>query len=313
MGPEHSGSPVGKSVAMRRSVNVLAPLGAASLWGGMYVVSKWGFQSIPPATLAFLRVLLGAVTLLLILGPTARSRSFSRAEWRSFGILAVWIAVTLLTQFVGTDLTNASQGSLLTVLTPVFTLLLGILLLGESLSVRKIGGIALAAVGTILVMAGQYDLTAIGVGNVVGIGALLVASFGWAAYTVYGTPLVRRYSALETATYSTVLATPIMALAAGIELWSLGRGFTSLPTSPGVIAAVAYLGIASTALAWYLWYRGVKHLEAGVVAAFFFVQPVVGSILGVAFLGESLGPLFLLGGTVMAGGVYLASTTPTEV
>lgn len=291
----------------------LGPLLAATFWGGMYVVSKWGFATIPPVTLAFLRVILGAVTLFAFLRFTKPHRQFSRAEWRSFTILGVWIAVTLLTQFVGTDLTNASQGSLLTVLTPVFTLLLGIALLGESLSGRKIGGIVLAAVGTVLVIAGQYDLTTIAAGNLLGIVWLLVASFGWAAYTVYGTPLVRRYSALETATYSTIIATPIMALAAVFELVSLGIDPTSIPLSPGIVGAVLYLGVGSTALAWYLWYRGVKHLEAGVVAAFFFIQPVVGSILGVAFLDETLGTLFLVGGAVMAGGVYLASTATASV
>lgn len=298
---------------MARGGEAAAPLGAAALWGGMYVVSKWGFETIPPVTLAFLRVLLGAVTLLLILGLTHPRRTFSRPEWRSFAILAVWIAITLLTQFVGTDLTNASQGSLLTVLTPVFTLVLGIVLLDEAISKRKIGGIALAAIGTLLVIGGQYDLRAIGAGNLVGILGLLVASFGWAAYTVYGTPLVRRYSPLETATYSTLLAIPILAVASGIELLALGRTPTAIPITPEIVAAVLYLGVMSTAVAWYLWYRGVEHLEAGVVAAFFFVQPVVGSILGVLFLGETLGPLFLLGGTVMAGGVYLASTATTEV
>ncbi len=298
---------------MGRGGEAAAPLGAAALWGGMYVVSKWGFQTIPPVTLAFLRVLLGAVTLVLILRLTRPRRTFSRAEWRSFAILAVWIAITLLTQFVGTDLTNASQGSLLTVLTPVFTLVLGIILLDESLSGRKIGGIVLAAIGTLLVIAGQYDLRAIGAGNLLGIIGLLVASFGWAAYTVYGTPLVRRYSPLETATYSTVLAIPILGLAAGFELLSLGRSPASVPVTPGIIGAVLYLGVGSTALAWYLWYRGVEHLEAGVVAAFFFVQPVVGSLLGVLFLEETLGPLFLVGGAVMAGGVYLASTATTDV
>lgn len=293
---------------MSRRVDSLAPLAAAGLWGGMYVVSKWGFAAIPPVTLAFLRVLVGGSTLLVILRFTRPGLTLPWGEWRAFGGLALWIAVTLLTQFVGTDLTNASQGSLLTVLTPVFTLLLGIGLLGESLSGRKIGGIALAAVGTLLVIAGQYDLATIGAGNVLGIGWLLVASFGWAAYTVYGTPLVRRYSPLETATYSTVIAMPMMAVAAALELWQLGVDPMQLPTTPGVIGAVLYLGIGSTALAWYLWYRGVENLEAGVVAAFFFVQPVVGSALGVVFLGESLGPMFVIGGIVMAGGVYVAST-----
>ncbi|MFB6125050.1 MAG: DMT family transporter [Halanaeroarchaeum sp.] len=284
------------------------PLAAAGLWGGMYVVSKWGFASVPPATLAFLRVLVGGLTLLAVVSLGGERRSFSRAEHRRFAVLGLWVALTLVTQFVGTDLTNASQGSLLTVLTPVFTLLLGIAVLGEGLSGRKVGGMGLATLGTGVVLWGQYDLTAIGAANALGVGALLLASLGWAAYTVWGTPLVRRYSALETATYSTLWAVPLLGVAAGAELWSLGRSPLTLPATLPVLGAVVYLGVFSTAAAWYLWYRGVRSLEAGVVAVFFFVQPVVGSVLGTLFLGETLGPGFLLGGAVMGAGVYLAST-----
>lgn len=293
---------------MSRRGEALAPLAAAALWGGMYVVSKWGFASIPPATLAFLRVALGAGTLLVVVRVVGPTRTFSRGEHGRFVLLGFWVAVTLLTQFVGTDLTNASQGSLLTVLTPVFTLVLGIVLLGESITARKIGGMAIAAFGTVLVLTGQYDLSQLGEGSAIGITALLLASFGWAAYTVWGTPLVRRYSALETATYSTVWAVPLLAVFSAWELWSLGLSPLDLPTTVPVIAAIFYLGVVSTAAAWYLWYRGVETLEAGVVAVFFFAQPLVGSLLGMVFLGEVLGPTFAVGGIVMATGIYLVST-----
>lgn len=298
---------------MARRYEALAPLAAAALWGGMYVVSKWGFSSIPPATLAFLRVALGALTLLVIVRVQRPARSFSRSDHRWFAVLGVWVSVTLLTQFVGTDLTNASQGSLLTVLTPVFTLLLGIAVLDERITARKVGGMAIAVVGTVTVLAGQYDLTRLGGGSAIGIAALLAASLGWAAYTVWGTPLVRRYSALETATYSTLWAVPLLAIAAGVELWTLGRSPLALPTTLPVLGAVVYLGVLSTAAAWYLWYRGVETLEAGVVAVFFFAQPAVGALLGTVFLGESLGPTFVVGGSVMAIGIYVVTTSDTAV
>ncbi|MFB6070293.1 MAG: DMT family transporter [Halanaeroarchaeum sp.] len=297
---------------MSRSAEAAGPLAAAALWGGMYVVSKWGFASIPPATLAFLRVFLGAAALVVVVRASGRTRSFARGEHARFALLGGWVALTLLTQFVGTDLTTASQGSLLTVLTPVFTLALGVVVLGEGLDARKLGGMALATVGTTVVLWGRYDLTTLGTGNALGIVALLVASFGWAAYTVWGTPLVRRYSALETATYSTVWAVPLLAVASTVELWALGVSPLSLPVTVPVVAAVVYLGVLSTAAAWYLWYRGVRTLEAGVVAVFFFVQPLVGAALGSALLGETLGPGFAVGGAIMAVGVYLASTARTD-
>ncbi|MFC7166320.1 DMT family transporter [Halospeciosus flavus] len=292
---------------MRRDAAALGPPTAAVLWGGMYVVSKWGFGAIPPVTLAFLRVLLGGATLYAVVSIVSPERDFSTSERRRFAGLGVLVALTLVTQFVGTDLTNASQGSLLTVLTPVFTLLLGATVLGESLTARKVGGMALAAVGTLVVAAGSYDLSSLGAGNALGLASLLVAGAAWAAFTVYGAPLVRRYSALEAATYGTLLSVPILGVLAAVELWTLGISPLALPTSLPVLGAVAYLGVASTAAAWYCWYAGVERYEAGTVAGFFFFQPVVGAALGALFLGESLGPLFLVGGGVIAVGVYLSS------
>jgi drug/metabolite transporter (DMT)-like permease len=285
------------------------PLLASALWGGMYVVSKWGFAAVPPVTLTFLRLAVGAVTLLVVVRLTRPRRAFSPSERRRFVGLGALVGLTLVAQFVGTDLTNASQGSLLTVLTPVFTLALGVVVLGESLTRRKASGMTLAAVGTLVVVGGQSDLSGLATGNLVGVAALLVGSLGWAGYTVFGASLVRRYSAVEAATYSTLAAVPLVGLLVPVELFVLDAPLTSSPT-PALAAAVVYLGVLSTAAAWVAWYAGLDHADAGTVAVFFFAQPVVGSLLGATLLDERLGAGFLLGGGVMALGVYLVSAAP---
>nr|WP_233752172.1 MULTISPECIES: EamA family transporter [Halostella] len=285
-----------------------APAAAAGLWGGMYVVSKWGFSHVPPVTLAFLRVSLAAVALLVIVRVSKPARSFSRRDWLDFLHLGVWVAVTLVTQFVGTDLTNASQGSLLTVLTPVFTLALGVAFQSERLTGRKAGGMALAAAGTVLVLSGQYDLTRVADGSLAGVALLLLASLGWAAYTVGGKRLVRTYSALETATYSTLFSVPLIGVLVPAEALLTDATPTAVPLTAGVVGAVLYLGLLSTAAAWYLWYKGLEFADAGTVAVFFFVQPLVGAALGATLLGESLGPWFVGGGAAMAAGVYAVTT-----
>ncbi len=274
----------------------------------MYVVSKWGFDAIPPVTLAFFRVLVGAAVLLTVVRLVYPSRSFTRADWHGFGVLAVWVALTLVTQFVGTDLTTASEGGLITVLTPVFTLALGAAVLGEAVTWRKLVGMTLAFAGTVVVLAARYDLDATGAGSAAGIGLLVIASLGWAVYTVWGKPLIRRYSALETATYSTVLSVPLLLPLVPVELYLREFPLSTIPVTPGVVGAILYLGVASTALAWYLWYKGVEYVDAGTVAVYFFAQPAVAALLGAALLGESLGPGFGAGAVVMAIGIYLVST-----
>lgn len=292
----------------------------------MYVVSRWGFDAIPPVTLAFLRVALGGAVLLLAVRLQGPTRSFAREEWSRFALLGVWVAVTLATQFLGTALTTASQGSLLTVLTPVFTLALGVALLDESLSRAKVVGTGLALLGTLVVVSATTDLGTLGggvsgslgggslAGTDAGLGilSLLAASLGWALYTVQGAPLVRRYGALTTATYSTLFAVPLLAVGAGIEVLATGVDLGAIRWTPALLAAVGYLGVASTALAWYLWYKGLEYVDSGTVAVFFFAQPVVGTVLGVLLLDEQTGPGFLLGGAVMAVGIYVVSSARDE-
>jgi len=284
----------------------LAPLAAAALWGGMYVVSKWGFTLVPPVTLGFLRVALGAGALWLVVagrggpGPT-------REEWPTFAALGGWVTLTVATQFVGTELTNASQGSLLTVLTPVFTVALGALVLGERVTATKAAGMAVAGIGTAVVIAGQYEIASIAAGNLVGVALLLVGSAGWAGYTVWGLRAVRRHGALRAATYSSLASVPMLGVAAAVELWYVGLSPADLPVTLESAGAVLYLGLASTAAAWFLWYKGLEYVSAGTVAVFFFAQPAVGAALGAALLGEALGSGFLAGGALMAVGIWIVS------
>jgi drug/metabolite transporter (DMT)-like permease len=276
----------------------------------MYVVSKWGFAVVPPLTLGFLRVALGGIVLYAVVRASSDVR-VDPADYLQFAVLGVWVAATIATQFVGTELTNASQGSLLTILTPVFTVGLGAAVLGERVGARRAVGVAIAVVGTLLVIAGQYDLRALVAGTdaagAAGLSLLVVASFCWAGYTVWGVPVIRRYSGLTAATYSCLWSAALLAPLSAAELYLAQPPLAEL-LAPRALFVVLYLGLAATAAAWVLWYRGLETLPAGTVAVFFFAQPVVGAALGAAFLGEAIGPMFAFGGVVMAAGVWLVST-----
>jgi drug/metabolite transporter (DMT)-like permease len=58
----------------------------------------------------------------------------------------------------------------------------------------------------------------------------------------------------------------------------------------------------------FLWNYAFAELPAAVASLTFFAQPVVGSLLGWAFLKESITPLFLLGGVMIAIGLVTCST-----
>jgi drug/metabolite transporter (DMT)-like permease len=309
---ERSSAPNLTNAGRLQGSAALAPLGAASLWGGMYVVSRASFSTIPPITLGLLRLLIGGSALWLALrwqrrreSLASKSAGFSPAERRRLPLLGLCIAATIITQFIGTSWSSAHDGALLTTITPLFIVPLAWLLLGERPGWRVIGGTLIALIGVVLIVgaAGQAGAKAPADSLLWGDALLILSAFFWALFTVLGTPLVRKHAALVVTTYGTLWS---LVFFSPLALWEISHYPPQL-FSAGALASILYLGLGATALAWFLWYRGVERLPAGVAAIFFFAQPLVGGLLSALLLGERLGAGFWLGGAVLAAGVLLTS------
>lgn len=287
---------------------VLDLLAAAALWGGMYVVSAATFEAIPPLTLGVIRLVIGVV----VLAAVFRGRlGLAAAPKGRIVVAGAIVAVTMVMQFVGTSLTGGAEGALLTTTTPAFVLVFGVLLEGER--VRRISW-----AGCVVALAGVAVLAtrSAGFGGLAGVQAvlpggltlprallgdlLLVASAAtWALFSSVGRPLVAAVGAFRAILGASVVAVVLLVPFIPLEL----AGRTLPPITPLTAAAVLYLGIGATAIAWSLWYRGYAATPPAVAAAAFFAQPVVGAILGVLVLGEVLGPAFLAGAALIAVGV----------
>ncbi|MCL6429612.1 MAG: DMT family transporter [Anaerolineae bacterium] len=287
----------------RRALWASFPLLASAAWGVMYVVSKQSFAQVPPITLCLIRILLGGGALAAL--SLARGEPLPKAaDRRGLLGLGLIVAVALGTQYLGTDLATASQAALITTLTPAFTLLLAWVVGGERLAARTVLGSAAALAGVLLIIAPQLEGLAGGSWRAAAGSLLLLgASFAWGLYTVAGKPLVRRLGALYTTTYSTLASAPFFALLIPLELRARPMG----SVTPGLAAAVLYLSFGATALAWYLWNKGIEYADASLVAIFFFAQPVVGALLGWLVLHEALGWRFVVGGLVVAAGIVYVS------
>jgi drug/metabolite transporter (DMT)-like permease len=274
----------------------LAALGAAGLWGGMYVVSKDTFSEIPPLTLAALRITLGGIVLSAVLAARGRLR------WpgdRRLLLAGALLAGTLVAQFLGTHLATASEGALLTTTTPLFIVPLAWAFLGERPAVLTVIGILAGGAGVALAVSGGLSFSRSPWGPIL----LLVSAAGWAGYTIASARPARERGPLIAVTWATLVAIPMVAL---VALTEVGRWDAAAYRDPATLAAIAYLGIAASAGAWYLWNRGVAGLPAAVAGAFFFVQPIVGGLLARALLGERLGWPFVAGGLLIMVGVLLA-------
>jgi len=283
-------------------IGIIFGLTAAAIWGGMYVVSKVVLEVIPPFALLSLRLLLGAFTLGIIVIWKRYPRLTTRQLLEVLGVGFIGFGISLGFQFTGTHLSNASNGALVTSATPAFVVPFAAWLLGEKLTTRRFWALALATMGVLAVLDPRSaDLSSrLFVGNLSLVGAALT----WALYSVLVRRVTRSLPVIQ-ATLFFFLGGLILSLpAAALELQ-----FTPIGTiTPGVVAGVLYLGIISTALAMFLWNQAFASLEASVAALTFFAQPVVGAGLGALLLSEQLSFLFLIGGLLIAAGLWLAAS-----
>ena len=286
-------------MASRRALGVLAGLGAAAIWGGMYVVSKYVLDHVPPFTLVWLRLAIGTAALAaVVLAVRSGPRPLGG---RDIGLMAVLGAVGMLgsmnAQFLGTRLSTAANGALITSATPAFMVLFAWPILGERPTHRRVVGLLAATAGvvaTIVLDPSFGGLDGAGLGNLL----LVVAALTWALYSVMAGRAARRHPALLTTLYATGFG----------ALFTLPLVDLDFPPPPAPVwLGVLYLGVVSTAVAFYLWNRSIQLLGAGLPAVLFFAQPIVGGTLGALLLGERLGPGFFVGGGLIVIGVLVTA------
>src|SRR5439155_1192897 len=133
-----------------RLLGILAGFGAAAIWGGMYVVSKYVLGFVPPLTLVLARLVVGALTLGLIALLSGQSR-VGRRDLPLLALLGlVGLCVSMVAQFAGTRLSTAANGALITSATPAFLVLFAWPILGERLTLARVLGLLLATAGVVV-------------------------------------------------------------------------------------------------------------------------------------------------------------------
>jgi len=279
---------------------MLSGIAAASIWGGMYVVSKIVLEVIPPFTLLTYRLLLGILTLGIVILLKGKTRVNGKQFWQILGVGFVGYGISLGFQFTGTKLSTASNGALVTSATPVFVIFFAWILLREKITLKLLFALLISTMGVLAVIDPRNAEISPSLfwGNL----SLLAAALTWALYSVLVRKVTRSNDVLTVSLITFIGGLPLTIPASLWESVSIGIGTVTL----GVIGGVLFIGVISTALAMFLWNYAFATLDAGVASLTFFAQPLVGTLLGWAFLREQITPLFMLGGLMIGVGLVLS-------
>ncbi len=278
-------------------------MAAAAIWGGMYVVSKIVLDFIPPFSLISLRLLIGIAVLWVIIKFQGGTGFSWKQKLHAISVGCIGYGVSLGFQFIGTHLSTASNGSLVTSATPAFVLLFAFWLLKERITWKRLAALAVSSVGVLLVI----DLRTASLSPDLFLGnlSLVVAALTWALYSVMVRKVTQNLAVLPATMIFFVGGLLVSIPASYLELRNIPIGSLTF----GILLGVLYLGVISTAGAMYLWNMSFSLLEANTASLTFFAQPIVGSALGAIFLGEQLSLMFYLGGMCIGFGIWLAASS----
>lgn len=273
------------------------------IWGSTFIATKAAVAGIPPLTLAFVRFAIGA----LILTPVAARnhglrRLFATVPLGRVALLA-FAGVALFTAAFNYSLMygSAMQGALIYALTPAAVAIAAVIGLGETLSRRRLAGIALSIAGAAVVVT-QVRGVAGSPRPLLGAALMVVAVVAWAIYTVIAKGISGADQTSATAVMF-ILATAMLLPFAAVELalvpWPS-------PTLRAILATL-FLGVVASGLAYVAYNYALQVLEASVVGAFVNLDPIVGVLLAFMLLGERLTPLQIAGTVAVLSGMWLAA------
>lgn len=284
---------------LKKYIGPICLASAAIIWGGMYVVSKVVLTVIPPLELVWLRYIVALVSLVTMSAVTHQSWRIQRKHLPL--ILAIGVigyVISIWTQFVGTKLSSAQMGAMITSATPAFMVIFAGLLLKEKITFRKGLSTFLATIG-VLCIVGIGDLgKAYQLGGIV----LGIAALSWALMSVLIKRIPSNYSQLVVTTYAIFIATVIIT---PFVVSQIDRDQIHTLLQPAIFSGILYLGVVSTAVAFFLWNKGLQMVDAARGGLYFFFQPMAGTLLGWFFLGEHVGMLFWIGSVLILSGVLL--------
>jgi drug/metabolite transporter (DMT)-like permease len=293
-----------------RTAAILEGLFAVLVWGASFIATKVALADASPVTVVWLRFAMGVAVLGVATMARRQLAVVPARELPTFALLGL-IGITLHQWLQSNALvtSRASTSGWIIATTPIFMAVLARLVLRETLSLPRIAGIALAALGVLLVVSKDDPATLLaGRFGAPGDVLILLSAPNWAVFSVLSRGALRRHPATRMMFYVMTIGW----LFTSVLLFT-GPGFSEFGRiTPRGWAALAFLGIACSGLAYIAWYDALQHMPASQVGALLYLEPLVAMTVAAVVLSEPILFSTVVGGGVILLGVWLVNRRPDE-
>ena len=277
---------------------------AMLFWAGNSVVGRAVNADIPPIGLAFWRWVAAAVLIAPLAWPHVR-RDWD--ELKRHRVLLAFMALLGLAGFnallyTALHTTTAINTVLLQSATPPLIFLCSFALYRERPNLWQVAGLVVALAGVAVIVSLGHPMALLSLQLNVGDGLMLIAVAGYALYSA----LLRHKPKVHPLSFlAATCALSVLVLAPLYVAEHLGGH--EMPVDAPTLAALAYVAIFPSILAYLFFNRGVELLGANRAGQFMNLMPGFGALLAVVFVHESLQAYHGVGLLLIAGGIVLSS------
>ena len=271
------------------------------------MVAKVTLQEFPPMSLAFLRFAFASLLLAPFFFSETRKIKIDKKDLPKLIAIGVFITVLNITFFFeGIKRTTAIDASVLTLIIPMLSVLLGWWFLKEKVYLVNLLGIVLGLLGALTItglpqiLTGTVSPSAL-LGNVL----VILASISWVIGVTISKKILSKYPSLVVTAIAFMVGTIAIFIPASLEYFQ-NPGWINQVTMLGILG-LTFMTLLSSISAYFLFEWGLAKTSVTIADLFQYIEPMMATTLAVLILGESISSQFLVGAGLIAVGAFLGT------
>jgi len=299
-----TGRDAGHGLQGAGTMGILLVAASAMLWGTVGVASKgvYGLSDVEPMTVGFLRLALAAPVLLVMSVALVGRATFAFHGRERLLVLGIGVSMAFYQVFYFTAVSKAGVtiATLVTICAaPLLVAIMSSLFLKEALTAKVAVALALGISGTLMLVGFPSETGGADVETLAGVGWACGSALAYAVFVLLSRALAPNHH-------------PATLIAVGFGSGALlllpfaGAGL-AWPETAEVAWLLLYIGMVPTALAYLLYFRGMRETPATVASIVTLMEPLTATVLAWVLFGERLGPVGLVGGGLLLASILILS------
>lgn len=280
-----------------------------AFWGYAFVAIKFLLKELKPLELTVLRFLVVLISICLFMIYEISRRRFPPRIHGSDALKLLLLGFTGVVCYhmalnFGEMHAPASVASIIVFTSPIFTAIFASFMLKERLDAKKMLGIAVAIIGSAVILLAQESNGAnLNSRAILGSLIVFISPVSWAIYTIYGRKIGGSLKGINRLYFS--LYTMLFGSLFLLLFFRASTVSALLGLSPFNLFNLFVLSVLSSFLGYIIWVQALEHLEATKLSAFLYLIPVYTLVFSYLLLGERLTFVSFLGAAAIFFGVYL--------